>query len=252
MATVEDRHAVFLSHGIDGIEKAVEVLFGVDIFFSVGREEDVLAFLQSQTLVYVTGLNLVQVLVEHFGHWGAAHIGSLWGYTAGIEVTAGVLAVADVHVGDDIYDSAVGLLWKAFVEAAVTGFHVEDRDVESLGSDDAEAGVGVAQYEDGIGLDLDHEFVTLVYDVAHGGSQVFAYGIHIYFGVCEFEVAEEDSVKVVVVVLAGVGKDYVEVFSTLVDDCCKADDLGTSSYDDEQFEFSVILEHVVDYLTGSK
>ena len=154
--------------------------------------------------------------MEHFGHGGTADIGALRGYTAGIEVTAGVLAVADVNVGDDVYDSSVGFFRKALIKATVTGFHVEDRDVKALGTYHAEAAVGIAQDQYGIWLDLYHELVALVYDVAHGGSKVVTYGIEVDFGVGELKVFEEDAIEVVVVVLAGVCQDYIEVFATLL------------------------------------
>ena len=192
--------------------------------------------------MYVRSLDFLQVLVEHFGHWGATDVGALGSYTAGIEVTAGVLAVADVDIGDDVYDTAVGLLGQAFVPAAVAGFHVEDGDVEAFGSNDAEAAVGVAQDEDGIGLDLYHELVALVYDVAHGGAKVVTYGIEIYLWICKFKITEEYAVEVVVVVLTCVCKDTIKVLAAFVDYGCKTDDLRTSTDNNQKFEATIILE----------
>ena len=77
--------------------------------------------------------------------------------------------------------------------------------MKTLGSDDAQAGVGIAENEDCIWLDLYHELVGSVDDVAHCGSKVVAYRVHIDFRIREFEIAEEDAVEIVVVVLAGVG-----------------------------------------------
>ena len=42
MATVEDGHVVFLSHGVDGIEEAEEVLLRVDVFLTMRTEQYVL------------------------------------------------------------------------------------------------------------------------------------------------------------------------------------------------------------------
>ena len=47
VAAVEYRHVVLFSHLVDGGKKAREVLFGVDVFFAVGAEQDVLAFLEA-------------------------------------------------------------------------------------------------------------------------------------------------------------------------------------------------------------
>ena len=153
-----------------------------------------------------------------------------------------MFAVGEVDIGDDIHDAAVGLLGEALVLASVACFHVEDRDMEAFGCNDAEAGVGVAKNEDGIGTCGHHELVRGVDDVATGGAKVVAHGIHIHFGVCKFQVLKEHAIEVVVVVLAGVGENDVEVLACLVDDCCKADDLGTCAHDDEQLEFAVVLE----------
>ncbi len=45
MATIEDRHIILLSHSVDSIKEAEEVLFSIDILFAVGAEQDVLSFL---------------------------------------------------------------------------------------------------------------------------------------------------------------------------------------------------------------
>ncbi len=86
--------------------------------------------------------------------------------------------------------------------------------------------------------------VALGDDVAHGLPQVFADGVEINIGVGEFEVFEEDTVEVVVIVLAGVGQDGVEVGPAFVDDGCEADDLRAGADDDEELELAVILELV--------
>jgi len=180
--------------------------------------------------------------VEDFSHWGAGDVGALLREAAVGEVASGVLAVGHVDVGDDVDDSAVGFLWEAFVLAAVAGFHVEDRDVEALGSDHAEAGVGVAEDEDCVGPGGDEELVGAVDDVADGGAEVIADGVHVDLGSLELEVTEEDAVEIVVVVLTGVGEDYVEVLAALVDHSREADDLRACAHYDAELELAVVLE----------
>ncbi len=58
MAAVEDWHIIFLCHCIDGVEKTEEVLFGVDVLFTMGTEQNVFALLESKALVNVAGLDL--------------------------------------------------------------------------------------------------------------------------------------------------------------------------------------------------
>ena len=56
-----------------------------------------------------------------------------------------MFGVRHIDVGDDIDDTAIRLFGETFVFAAVSGFHVEDRDMESLGADHGKTGVGVAE-----------------------------------------------------------------------------------------------------------
>ena len=63
MTAVENRHIILLSHLVNGIEQRQEILFRINILFSVSREQDLFAFLQAQALVNITGLNLRQVVM---------------------------------------------------------------------------------------------------------------------------------------------------------------------------------------------
>ena len=134
MATVEDGHVVLLGHPVDGGEETEEILLGVDVLFTVGREENVFALLQAQSLMHIACFYFCEVLVQDFGHGRAGDVGALTGQAALGEVAAGMLAVCHVDVGDDVDDAAVGLLGQALVLAAVAGFHVEDGDVQALGT----------------------------------------------------------------------------------------------------------------------
>lgn len=145
VAAVENLHAVFLCHRIDGVEQALEVLLRVYVLLPVGAEKDVAAFLQSQTGVDIASFDFREVVVEDLRHRGARDECAFLREPAVGEVAAGVLAVGHIHVADDVHDAAVGLLRKALVLAAVAGFHVEDRDMEAFSSDDAEAAVRVAE-----------------------------------------------------------------------------------------------------------
>lgn len=114
--------------------------------------------------------------------------------------------------------------------------------MQSLCTDDAQAGVGIAKHENGIGACGYHELVGGIDDIATGGSKVIAHGIHIYLRVSELEVVEEYAIEVVVVVLTCMGENDIEILACLVDDSCKADDFRTGAHDNEQLEFAVVLE----------
>ena len=242
MAAVEDGHIVLLGHLVDGVEEAQEVLLRVDVLLAVGAQQDVLALLQAQAGVDVAGLDLGEVVVQHLRHRRAGDVGALLRQAAVGQVAAGVLGVGHIHIGDDVHDAAVGLLRQALVLAAVAGLHVEDGDVQPLGADDAEAGVGVAQHQHGIGLHLHHQLVALGDDVAHRLAQVLAHGLHIHVRVGELQVLEEHAVEVVVIVLPGVRQQAVEILAALVDDRRQADDLRARADDDQKLQLPVILE----------
>ena len=235
MTTVKDGHVVLLRHLVDSSEEGEEDLLRVDILLTVSGQEDVLAFLQAKALVDVAGLDIGEVVVEDFRHGGPCDIGALLGQAAVGEVSSCVLRVGHVHVGDDIDDTAVGLLGQALVLAAVAGLHVENGDMESLGSDDAEAAVGVAKDQYAIGLCLSEELVRAVDDVTAGSAKVVTDSIHIDLGLGELQIFEEYAVEVVVVVLACVGENHVEVLAALVDDGGETDDLGARADNDNEF-----------------
>ena len=167
VAAVEDWHIIFLCHCIDGVEQTQEVLLGVNNLFTVGTEQNVFALLESKALVNVAGLDLGKILVQDLSHRRARDVCTLLRKSAVGKIAACVLTVGHIHVGNYIHDPAVGLLRQAFVLATVTSLHVEDRDMQTLCSDYAEAAVGIAQNKNSVRLDCDHKFVTLRDDIAH-------------------------------------------------------------------------------------
>ena len=234
MTTVEDGHVVLFRHLVDSSEEGEEVLLRVDVFLAMSRQENILAFLQAETLMNVTCLDIGEVVVENLRHGGPCDIGALLRQAAVGEVSSCVFRVGHIHVGDDIDDTAVGLLGQALVLAAVAGLHVEDRNVKSLRSDNAEAAVGVAKDQYTVGLGLGKELVGAVDDVATGSAKVITDSIHIDLGFCELQVLEEDAVEIVVVVLACVGENHVKVLAALVDDGGETDNLGARADNDDQ------------------
>ena len=249
VAGVQDRHVVLLGKRVDGGEQAREVRLGVDVLLAVGGQQHVALGLQAELGEDVRGLDLVQVGAQHLRHGRARDVGALGGAAGVLEVAAGVLGVGQVDVGDHVDDAAVGLLGQALVLAAVAGLHVEDGDVQALCRDGGQAAVGVAQDQKGVGLHLHHELVRGRDDVAHGLAQVGAHGVQVDVRVVERQVAEEDAVERVVVVLPGVRQQAVEVAAALLDDLGQADDLGARAHDDQQFQAAIVFEsnHLIFY-----
>lgn len=78
------------------------------------------------------------------------------------QVTAGVLRIAQVHVGNNVHDAAVGLLRQALVLAAVAGFHMEDGDVQTLRCNGGQTAVGFSQGQQRVRLNLSHQLVGFI------------------------------------------------------------------------------------------
>ena len=60
-------------------------------------------------------------------------------------MTTGMLGVNEIEIGNVINDPSVDLLRDIKVETAVTGFHVEDWNMQPLGHVGRETGVGVTK-----------------------------------------------------------------------------------------------------------
>ena len=236
-----DRHIVRFRHFVDGGEQRQEIFLGIDVFLAVGGKQDVPPLLEAQPRVDVRRLDLGEVFVQHLRHGRAGDVGALFGQAGVRQVAAGVLGVGHVHVRDDVHNAAVGLLGQALVLAAVACLHVEDGDVQPLCADDRQTAIGVAQHQHRVGPNGGHQLVALRDDVAHRLAEVRAHRVEVDLRVGQLQVAEEDAVQVVVVVLAGVGQDHVEIPPRLVDHRRQPDDLGPGAHDDEQLEFAVVF-----------
>ena len=242
VAGVQDRHVVFLGQRVDGCEQAREVGLGVDVLLAVGGQQHVLLRLQAELGQNITRLDLIKVRAQDLRHGRARDVGALRGAAGVLEVAAGVLGVGQVDVGDHVDDAAVGLLGQALVLAAVARLHVEDGDVQALGRDGGQAAVGVAEDEEGVRLRLHHELVGGGDDVAHRLAEVGAHGVQVDVRVVKRQVAEEDAVERVVVVLPGVRQKAVEVAAALLDDLGQAYDLGACAHDDQELQSAVIFK----------
>ena len=185
VAAVKNRHVVFFRQRVNRIEQAREIFFRIDVFFAVGAEEHVAPFFQAEAGVNVACFNVFQICVKDFRHRRSRNVSAFLRQAVVRQVAAGVFAVAEIDIADDIDDAAVGFFREAFVFAAVPGFHVENRDVEAFCGNGAETTVGVAENEHSVGFDCRHQLIGSCDDVPDGGAEVVADGIHVNFGIGE-------------------------------------------------------------------
>ena len=159
-----------------------------------------------------------------------------------MQILAGVLRIGKVDVRDDVHNAAIGLLGQALILAAVARLHVEDGDMQALGGNSRKTGIGISENKECIGLNGRHQLIGTVDDIADGGAEIVPHGVHVDLGLLQLEVAEEDAVEVIVVVLPRVREDGIEILAALADDSGEADDLRPRAHDDEQLQLAVVLE----------
>ena len=242
VAAVQHRHIVLLRHGVDRPEHAQEVFLRVYVLLPVRAQQDVPALLQTEPGMHIGRLYLREVLPQDLSHRGARDIGALLRKAALGKVPPRVLRVGEVHIRDNVNYPAVGLLGKALVLAPVPRLHVEDRDVQPLSTYHAQAAVGVPEHQDGVRLRGGHQLVARIDDVAAGRTEVVPHGVHVDIRILQLQVSEEDTVKVVVVVLSRVREQHIEVLPRLVDDGGEADDLRSRPDDDQELYPPVVCE----------
>ena len=141
-------------------------------------------------------------MVQHLKH-GRTVLITLSAGALHVAVLAGNVAVGEVDIGNVVNNLAVGLLGHPLVEATVTSLHVEYGDVPFFGRDGAQAAVGIAQHQHGIGIDGLEQWVNLNEYLANGGRGAIAGGIEVVVGWAYAHIIVKNLVQLVVVVLPG-------------------------------------------------
>ena len=162
-----------------------------------------------------------------------------------MEIFSGMLGIRQVHIGNDIHNPAVCLLRQTLVLAAVPSFHVENRDMQALCRNGGKTAVGISQDQQRVRPDLGHQLVGTVDDIPHGGTEIVSYRVHIDLRIVNFQVFEEYPIQGIIVVLAGVGKHYIKIFTALIYHCRQPDNLRTGADDDEKLQLPVVFKMYV-------
>ena len=247
VAGIEDGHIVLLCQGIDGGEEAQEVLFGVDVFLPVGRQENIPVLFQAQPFQHITLADLVQIHVQHLRHGRAGHVGPLLGQARVCQILPGKLTVAQVHVGDHVHDPAIGLFRQALVLAAVASLHVKEWNVQPLCADGGEATVGIPQHQIALRLQFGQKLIAAAQNVAAGHAQVLPHHRHqnvraeLAEGVFQLEVFPEHGAQIPVPVLIVIDHAAVKIFPAALDDGGQPDDLRPCAAADHDFGAAVVF-----------
>ncbi len=122
-----------------------EILFRIDVFFPVRRNDKIFFFFKSQLLQNRGLLNFRQVMHQHLIHRTARFDDSVGRQPFPQQVFPRNGAVRKIDIRNVIHDFAVAFFGNALVETSVTRFHMENGNVPLLGCNGAKARVGIAQ-----------------------------------------------------------------------------------------------------------
>ena len=90
--------AILFCQLIDRRKKACEVLFGINVFFSVSRKKNVFLGFKSEAVKHIAGFNLCQVLMQNLSHRRTSYIGSFFGKSALMQITTSVFGIGEVDI----------------------------------------------------------------------------------------------------------------------------------------------------------
>ena len=242
MAGIEHRHIVGFRQPVDGREQGSEVLFGIYIFFPVGGKQNITALCKPQPGVDIAAFDLREVFGKHLRHGGPGNENTLRRQAAPDQPVPRPLGIRHVYIRNHVHDPAVCFFRQAFILAAVARFHMEDGNMQPLRADHGKTGIGIAQHQNGVRLQLRHQCVAAGDDIAHAFAQIAACGVQRHVRRCEAQIAEKHAVQVIIIVLPRVAKQRIKARSAFFDHGGKPYDLGPRAHNDQQLQLSVILK----------
>ena len=135
------------------------------------RDEEVLSFGHAQIGDRSRCPDPLPVGLQHLSHGRTGDHDTARMQPFGEEVAARVLGVSEVEVGRVVDQSPVGLFGHVGVEAPVARLHVVGGDPLTLGHDEAEGAVGVAEHQEGVRALGVHHLLGTTQDVAQRGAE---------------------------------------------------------------------------------
>ena len=153
-----------------------------------------------------------------------------------------MLRVCHVHIADDVNNPAVGLLWQALILTTITSLHVEDGNMQALGTNYAQATVGITQYQYSIRLGFNHHLIGFVDDVTHRRTKVITYSFHIDIRISQLQILKEHPIEVIVIVLPSMCQQTVKVLTALVNYRRQTDNLRTRTNYYQKLQLPILFK----------
>src|ERR1035437_8412831 len=150
-------------------------------------------------------------------------------------MTAGVLGVNKVEIGQVIHQLAVGFFGNIRVEGTVARLHVIGRNLHPLGHHKRNGAVGVTEDQKGVGLFFQDHFFRADQQLTQHFSKGRGVQVEEVIGLADPQVVKENLVQLVIIVLAGVNQHMVGVLFQGFDNGGQADDFRPGSKDSHYF-----------------
>lgn len=167
MGGADHRQIVGFSNGCETSFQVAELNRVINVFLSMGTDQEKFTRFQVQAVHDIRRLDPVPVMGQHLEHGRAGFDDPDRGESFLQQVFPGNGAVGQIDIADMVDDFPVDLFRYPLVKTAVAGFHVKYRNLATLGRVCGQAGVGVSQDQQGIGLHFGQDFIHFGNDCPH-------------------------------------------------------------------------------------
>ena len=208
-----------------------ELLRRIDVLLAMAAHHEIPLRLEPQPRQHVGTFNRRQVVLQHFPHRTARGDHPIGRKAFAQQILARDRRVRQVHVGEMIDHAPVDLLRHPLVERSIARLHVKHRNAQPLRRQRGEAAVGVAEHEQRAGPPLAQQPIHGDDHLSDRLGRGRARRVERDVGRADAELAEEDAVELVAVVLSGVDEEVVGRLIEPGDDAGQPDQLGPRPHD---------------------
>jgi hypothetical protein len=139
-----------------------------------------------------------------------------------------------------IDDLPIELFGNPLIEAAITRFHMKDRELPALRGNHRKTTIRVAIEKDRVGFYFLEDSVGLGDDIADGCRNRFRRNIKKEIRFAYVKIAEKDFVELEVIILPCVHQDVIDVRIELMDNARELDDFGAGAYERQHLHRAVL------------
>ena len=235
----------FPGDGRQGLQQAGEDLRVVDVAGAMQSHGGITAGLQAHLGAEIEACSHLAVLHQGVDHDVADEEDLLRRHAFGFQVLVGEVVGGEQVVAEDVGAEAVDFLRHAHIPRTQTGLDVRHLDAELLGGDGAGHGrVDVADNDHQIGLLFQADLLEGDHDLCRLLGVRAAADFQVDVGLGHAEIVEEGFAHLLVVVLAGVDEEVLDLLGVFVhglDDRGHFHEVGAGTDDVDDFQNNLFL-----------